>query len=629
MSLVQELKQRSSWTNRVISIVIIIWLVFGGYYGFQRFATSSTTEETTTSSTATVKKTDITIWTESDWQIKWDSTLSLSFQTNWTIQSINKQIWDKVSKWEIIWILDSSDLQAEVRKATNSLNQAIANYNTKVKPLSTLEIQQINASLDINQVTYDTKVLSYEKDKTSTQKSLQDLETKRSNLVADLANVENWNDLQLKKAELDQQLIQKAKDLSVQIDDIYQKNKDRLRSIDDFMWFSLEKSNNNDSYEYLISAKNSVYKSQALSLWTNLQWVSAPNTSNLAWDDLLKALDQASNDAKKMRTLAQTMIDVMENTIASSTSLTDSQIATRKNTFTSMYNTSTSEYQQFEVGKESYKSTLLSSTNSFDTSTDSQSDKIRSYKDQIAQVDADITYQKQQVELKEKEISLSKVSNNQQLKKDNIDYQLKLNPLSSDEKNLYQLQLEAARISVLEKKLALAKATLRSPADGVILSIDWHPGETAASNFVSIATKWYTYIETALDQEDINKVKEWQIVTFIPEAFDNVSFTWEVYYIATEWTTDSNGIVTYKVLIKYSYDDARIKIGMKWTLTFVQKSVKNVLTLPVKAVVAYQNAPHVLLPDGTYRKVITGLSDWKQTEIISWLNEWDTVLLKK
>lgn len=629
MSLVQELKQRSSWTNRVISIVIIIWLALGGYYGFQRFATSSATEETTTSSTATVKKTDITIWTESDWQIKWDSTLSLSFQTNWTIQSINKQIWDKVSKWEIIWILDSSDLQAEVRKATNSLNQAIANYNTKVKPLSTLEIQQINASLDINQVTYDTKVLSYEKDKTSTQKSLQDLETKRSNLVADLANVENWNDLQLKKAELDQQLIQKAKDLSVQIDDIYQKNKDRLRSIDDFMWFSLEKSNNNDSYEYLISAKNSVYKSQALSLWTNLQWVSAPNTSNLAWDDLLKALDQASNDAKKMRTLAQTMIDVMENTIASSTSLTDSQIATRKNTFTSMYNTSTSEYQQFEVGKESYKSTLLSSTNSFDTSTDSQSDKIRSYKDQIAQVDADIAYQKQQVELKEKEISLSKVSNNQQLKKDNIDYQLKLNPLSSDEKNLYQLQLEAARISVLEKKLALAKATLRSPADGVILSIDWHPGETAASNFVSIATKWYTYIETALDQEDINKVKEWQIVTFIPEAFDNVSFTWEVYYIATEWTTDSNGIVTYKVLIKYSYDDARIKIGMKWTLTFVQKSVKNVLTLPVKAVVAYQNAPHVLLPDGTYRKVITGLSDWKQTEIISWLNEWDTVLLKK
>jgi hypothetical protein len=71
------------------------------------------------------------------------------------------------------------------------------------------------------------------------------------------------------------------------------------------------------------------------------------------------------------------------------------------------------------------------------------------------------------------------------------------------------------------------------------------------------------------------------------------------------------------VYIRYANDDERIKTAMKVNVSFIQKQVKDVLVVPVKAVFAYQNKPHVTMEDGSLRSVITGMSDGKQTEIIS------------
>jgi hypothetical protein len=71
------------------------------------------------------------------------------------------------------------------------------------------------------------------------------------------------------------------------------------------------------------------------------------------------------------------------------------------------------------------------------------------------------------------------------------------------------------------------------------------------------------------------------------------------------------------VYIRYANDDERIKTAMKVNVSFIQKQVKDVLVVPVKAVFAYQNKPHVTMEDGSLRPVITGMSDGKQTEIIS------------
>lgn len=627
MSLTEELKHRSSFPwKKIIIWLVIVWLA-GWWYTRRSNRSASTTEDATASTTATAKKGNITIGVTSDGQIMWDNVLTLGFEVGGKIKSITKNIGDKVTQWELIATVDSAVYQTSVRKAQNSLNQAIASYNSKVKPLSDLQIQQINAWYTMDQISFDTKQLSSEQDLTTAQKSIQDLKTKRTIYEQDLQDLVSGKTLALSQAQANQQLTQSAQNLSVQVDDLYQKIEERLRDIDDFMWFSLVKKTNSKLYETFVSARDTSIKYEAEILRQSLNNRSKPNTVNLTGQELLDILDLASKDAQNMRDLASKMTLVMDNTVPSDY-LTDSEINSWSNIFSSIYSSALSKYQTFVTGKESYKSSLLSNESSLDNSSTSFADQKRSIEQQIAQIDTDITYQQWQLEFKQTTIAQAQQTNNLQLQKDQIDYQLQLNPLTDDEQNLYSLQLESSRIALAEQQLQLSKTNLYSPVDGVILTIAGHPGETAWSNFVSIATQWYTYIQTTLDQEDINSLSEWQIASMTLDALPDLTFTGEVYYISSQWVTDNNGLVTYQVLIRYALDDERVKIGMKGTLTFVQKEVKNVITLPVKAVFAYENTPHVLLSDGTMRAVITWLSDGKTTEIISGLEEGEEVIIK-
>jgi len=109
----------------------------------------------------------------------------------------------------------------------------------------------------------------------------------------------------------------------------------------------------------------------------------------------------------------------------------------------------------------------------------------------------------------------------------------------------------------------------------------------------------------------------------VPDA----AFEGDVYYVSTIGDTDNNGIVTYKVLVRYSSDDARLRTAMNVEISFISKQAKNVMVAPIKAVFAYDNSPHVRLKDGTLRKVVTGLSDGKETEIISGVEVGETLLI--
>jgi len=200
-------------------------------------------------------------------------------------------------------------------------------------------------------------------------------------------------------------------------------------------------------------------------------------------------VDSTLADISKMRKLASTMIDVTDASVADSNNLTSATLTSNKNTFSSMYTAMSSKYT-------SIANTL-----------EADNDKRRSIEQQITQAQADIEYQKKQIILKQKEIEQSKVSNEQQLANDTIDYTLKLDPLSADEKQLAELQLESAKISLREKELALSKTQLVSPVEGVILSLSGHVGEMATGTFATVATQGYTYVESAISEDDIELVK--------------------------------------------------------------------------------------------------------------------------
>jgi multidrug resistance efflux pump len=597
MSLKQELEKKKTSSQKIIWIAGGIGAVVIVYGLFSYFSTEEEIAVVAEPTEYTVKKWDITIGLESEWVIKGSNTLALGFESSGRVTSIKKNIGDPVKSWEVIATIDETSARIELQKARNSLSQAIANYSIKVKPLSALEKQQIEGSLAMNQITYENKILGFEKEITTSEKTIQDLEKKLKDYEDDLADLIGETSTTPGSTN--------EKEFAIQVTDAYQFIKQNLVTIDEFLGASDARRNLNDNYESLISAKNSQLKNDAEILWKELNAAQAPTIITLTQG----TIDTTTKDLSKMRKLSALMIDVIDNSVSDSSNLTSATLSSLRSTFSSMYSTSSSKY-----------TTIV---NSLET----DNDKRRTLDQQIAQAKVDMEYQKKQIEFKKKEIEQSRMSNEQQIANDRISYTLQLDPLSNDEKTVASLQLESARIAVQERQIALEKTKLKSPTDGIILTLDGHVGETAPSTFLTLATEWYTYVESSISEDEIELVKVGQKATITPSALPDAVFEGEVYFVSNIGDTDNNGIVTYKVYIKYTSEDTRIRTAMNVDISFISKQTKDVLIAPIKWVFAYENKPHVRMKDGSYQSVLTGLSDGKQTEIISGVKEGDVIMI--
>mgnify|MGYP001017051043 CR=1 FL=1 len=449
----------------------------------------------------------------------------------------------------------------------------------------------------MNQITYENKILGFEKEIITSEKTIKDLEKKLKDYQEDLTDLIGETSTTPGSTN--------EKEFVIQINDAYQTIKINLITIDEFLGMSPARRYENDNYEYLISARNTPLKTQAEQLWSELSYTTTPTNITLTQS----IIDSTLSDLGKMRKLAALMVDVIESSIADNQNLSEDRLSTLKSSFSSMYTSTGSKYTTIANALES------------------DNDQRRSLEQQIAQAKVDMEYQKKQITLKQKEIEQSKISNEQQIVNDRISYTLQLDPLSDDEKTVASLQLESARIAVQEKQTALEKTKLKSPTDGIILTLDGHVGETAPSTFLTLATVGYTYVESAISEDEVELLKVGQKATITPSALPDAVFEGEVYFVSNIGDTDNNGIVTYKVYIKYASEDSRIRTAMNVDISFINKQVKDVLIAPVKSVFAYENKPHVRMKDGTYQPVLTGLSDGKQTEIISGVKEGDMIMI--
>lgn len=602
MSLVQELKKKSSSHIKlswIIGSIVGLALIYGAYSYF-----SSSEEAIVTVPTEyTVKKNDITLWLVTDGKIQGNNTLSLGFEANGKITSIKKNIGDTVKVWEIVGTVDSAAASIDLRKAQNSLAQAMANYSIKVKPLSELEKEQIEWGLAINRITYENKILGFEQDIANAEKTIVDLQKKLENYQGDLA----W-------------LIGSSSTVSItsstftsEIKNIYRDIYQYVITMDIFLGISDNNKDRNDAFESLIAANNPGLRKDAEKLWIQSSKIREPDVISLSQN----IIDKTLADIAIVQKLSDTIVSIIDATPTDETKFSAQKAAFERGSFVTV-RASLAGYYQSIAG--------LTVTDTAVVKTDT--DKKRSIDQQIAQAKTDIIYQEKQIALKKKEIEQSKISNEQELTNNKIDYSLKLDPLSNDEKILAQLQLDSARIAVQEKEIAVWKTALRSPVDGVILTLVGHVGETAPSTFVTIATQGYTYVESSISEDEIEMIKVWQKAIITPESLPDAAFEGEVYYVSTVGDTDNNGIVTYKVFIKYTSPDTRLRTAMNVSISFINKQVRDVMVAPIKAVFAYENTPHVRLKDGTLKQVITGLSDGKQTEIISGVSVGDILMIQ-
>lgn len=195
--------------------------------------------------------------------------------------------------------------------------------------------------------------------------------------------------------------------------------------------------------------------------------------------------------------------------------------------------------------------------------------------------------------------------------------------------------LDAARArgaDVLAKWEDAYKSTsLIAPLDGTIIARNTEPGQTVTTQDSVLVLSDRLIVSTQVDETDIGSVQVGQNVRITLDAYSDMEISGTVSRIAYEASTVNN-VTIYEVQLEPSEIPACMKSGMTATVVFVLAEVDDALTLPVAAVNGKPGRQFVFVQqagpdaDPERRRVQTGLSSGGQIEIISGVEEHETVV---
>jgi HlyD family secretion protein len=161
-----------------------------------------------------------------------------------------------------------------------------------------------------------------------------------------------------------------------------------------------------------------------------------------------------------------------------------------------------------------------------------------------------------------------------------------------------EAQVAQTRANVSTNRTNLAKGTIYSPVNGVVLSRQVEPGQTVAASF-NVATLFTIAqdlsnmrLQVKVDEADVGELHVGAPATFTVDAYPNRTFPATVRRVdlganattlvnsAGTAATNTTNVVSYVAELSVSNPDALLKPGMTATATIVTDSVKNVLLVP-------------------------------------------------
>ena len=141
---------------------------------------------------------------------------------------------------------------------------------------------------------------------------------------------------------------------------------------------------------------------------------------------------------------------------------------------------------------------------------------------------------------------------------------------------------------VLINESDLAKAIVKSPIDGIVLTRSIEPGQTVAASFTApqlfiIAEKLERMkLEVAIAEADIGRVAKGQKSTFTVDAWPDRAYTASV-TVVSYGSAVTNNVVTYEADLEVINDDLSLRPGMTATADILVAESKNVFLVPTAA----------------------------------------------
>jgi HlyD family secretion protein len=147
-----------------------------------------------------------------------------------------------------------------------------------------------------------------------------------------------------------------------------------------------------------------------------------------------------------------------------------------------------------------------------------------------------------------------------------------------------------AQIALAQAKLDfdttnLAKAEIRSPINGIVLSREVEVGQTIAASlqtpvlFKLAEDLTQMELEVDVDEADVGHVREGQTASFTVDAYPNREFPARITQLRYASET-VEGVVTYKAVLEVANPDLALRPGMTATAEIVVAEVNDALLIP-------------------------------------------------
>ncbi|MCR4334481.1 MAG: efflux RND transporter periplasmic adaptor subunit [Patescibacteria group bacterium] len=193
------------------------------------------------------------------------------------------------------------------------------------------------------------------------------------------------------------------------------------------------------------------------------------------------------------------------------------------------------------------------------------------------------------------------------------------------------LDIQSQQLSLKQKEYAYQDYFVRAPFDGIIAKLNLKKGDSASSG-TAIATLITSQkiANISLNELDVAKIKlgNKSILSF--DAVQDLSITGEVTEIDTIGTV-TQGVVTYSVQITFDTQDERIKSGMSVSASIISDSRQDVLKVPNSAIKTSRGISSVQMLINNVPSnipVTVGISNDTESEIISGINEGDSIIIR-
>jgi macrolide-specific efflux system membrane fusion protein len=175
-------------------------------------------------------------------------------------------------------------------------------------------------------------------------------------------------------------------------------------------------------------------------------------------------------------------------------------------------------------------------------------------------------------------------------------------------------------------------APLIAPIEGEVIVRAVEPGQTVMTSDPVLVLSDRLIVKAQFDEVDIGKVKVGQDAMISLDAYPGQPINGKVDHIAYE-SVIVNNVTMYEVDILPEEHPAYMRSGMSANISVISRSKEGILTVPDEAITKDGGKHYVTVSSGpgkrgTLREIETGISDDKNTEVVSGLSPGEKILVK-